>query len=155
MFPLGTAAATTGVARVDARARVRDQAASASASASAFASAFACAPAFTFAFAATLLALVASAPVAAAQPAAAPREIRAHFSCSGDKAIDATFINADPASVRLVLSDGRALTLPQTLSASGARYANGDESIVFWNKGDTAFVEEGGRTTYAGCVTSR
>jgi hypothetical protein len=55
-------------------------------------------------------------------------------------------------SVRLVLSDGRNLTLPQAMSASGARYANKDESIVFWNKGDTAFLEENGRTTYEGCT---
>jgi len=45
--------------------------------------------------------------------------------------------------------------LPQARSGSGARYANGDESFVFWNKGDTAFIEEDGKTTYADCVTSR
>jgi membrane-bound inhibitor of C-type lysozyme len=45
--------------------------------------------------------------------------------------------------------------LPQAPSASGARYANGDESIVFWNKGNTAFIEEGGRTTYQGCVAKK
>ena len=104
---------------------------------------------------ATLLALAASAPFADAQPGAAPREIRAHFSCTGNKAIDATFVDGDPAGVRLVLSDGRTFSLPQALSASGARYANVDESVVFWNKGDTAFIAEGGKTTYAGCVTSR
>jgi len=107
------------------------------------------------ALAATLLVLAASVPSADAQPPAAPREIRAHFSCSGDKTIDATFVVGNPASVRLALSDGRTLSLPQALSASGARYANGDESVVFWNKGNTAFIEEGGKTTYAGCATSR
>jgi membrane-bound inhibitor of C-type lysozyme len=40
-------------------------------------------------------------------------------------------------------------------AASGARYANKDETFVFWNKGDTAFVTEGkdGKETYSGCAT--
>lgn len=54
--------------------------------------------------------------------------------------------------VQLELSDGRELTLPQVISGSGARYANRDESFVFWNKGRTAFVEEAGQQTYTGCV---
>ena len=81
--------------------------------------------------------------------------IRARFSCSGDKSIDATFVNAKQNSVALKLSDGRSMTLPQALSASGARYANKAETFVFWNKGDTAFVEENGKTTYEGCTTKR
>ena len=45
--------------------------------------------------------------------------------------------------------------VPQAMSASGARYANKDETFVFWNKGDTAFVTEGkdGKETYSGCAT--
>ncbi|MEI7480174.1 MAG: DUF333 domain-containing protein [bacterium] len=43
------------------------------------------------------------------------------------------------------------MTLPQVISASGARYANTDESFVFWNKGDTAFVNEGDKQTYVDC----
>ena len=56
--------------------------------------------------------------------------------------------------VVLTLADGKTLTLPQTLSGSGIRYANPDESFVFWSKGDTAFVEEGANrtVTYADCV---
>ena len=34
------------------------------------------------------------------------------------------------------LSDGRKLTLPQAMSASGARYVRQSESVVFWNKGE-------------------
>ena len=47
--------------------------------------------------------------------------------------------------------------MPQAMSASGARYANKDETFVFWNKGDTAFVTEGkdGKDTYSGCATKR
>lgn len=85
--------------------------------------------------------------------AAAP--IRAQFSCDGGKTIDAAFFNAAPSHVELALSDGRRLTLPQAMSGSGARYASADERIVFWNKGDTAFIDEQGRQTYTGCRTRR
>jgi len=59
--------------------------------------------------------------------------------------------------VDLKLSDGRALKLPQVISGSGARYANEDESFVFWNKGDTAFVTEGadGKMTFKDCVAAK
>jgi membrane-bound inhibitor of C-type lysozyme len=55
--------------------------------------------------------------------------------------------------VHLVLSDGRAFFLPQAISASGARYANSDESFVFWNKGTGAFIAERGNQTYGNCAT--
>ncbi|MGE5261678.1 MAG: MliC family protein [Actinomycetota bacterium] len=76
----------------------------------------------------------------------------ATFNCKDGKSIAATFY-AD--KVELKLSDGRSLTLPQAMSASGARYANKDESFVFWNKGNTAFVTEGpaGEETYSDCLT--
>lgn len=74
------------------------------------------------------------------------------FKCQGGKSIEATFYAS---SVSLTLSDGRSLTVPQAMSGSGARYANEDETFVFWNKGDTAFVTEGddGKDTYSGCAT--
>lgn len=84
---------------------------------------------------------------------AAPQRIQAKFACADGKSIDATFINAKSSSVQLVFSDGRKMTLPQAMSGSGARYANKAETIVFWNKGNTAFVEENGKTTYADCAT--
>lgn len=86
---------------------------------------------------------------------AAANTIRARFACSGGKSIDATFVKGPTSSVKLVLSDGRRLSLPHAMSGSGARYANRDESIVFWNKGDTAFIDEKGKTTYEGCATKR
>ncbi|MFO1415464.1 MAG: DUF333 domain-containing protein [Burkholderiales bacterium] len=92
------------------------------------------------------------APAAAKAPAP-PAVIRAKFACEGGKTIAATFRNGTPASVQLALSDGRKLDLPQAMSASGARYANADESVVFWNKGNTAFLEENGKTTFGGCAT--
>lgn len=77
--------------------------------------------------------------------------IKAVFACPGDKAIYAEFV-AD--KVNLLLSDGRSLSIPRAISASGARYANADESFVFWNKGNGAFIEEKGSVTYDGCVTA-
>ena len=85
--------------------------------------------------------------------AAAKKTIEATFACSDGKSIAATFVNGPASSVRLALSDGRKLTLPQAMSASGAHYANADESLVFWNKGNTAFIEEKGKPTYDGCST--
>lgn len=79
---------------------------------------------------------------------------RVLFVCDGGKGIGVHFIAGTPARADLQLSDGRYLMLPQVISASGARYANADESVVFWNKGRTAFIDEGGRETYSGCVQS-
>ena len=76
----------------------------------------------------------------------------ATFNCDNEKTINAIFFND---SVGLSLSDGRGLILPQTISASGARYANEDESFIFWNKGDTAFVQEGNINTYDNCLISQ
>jgi membrane-bound inhibitor of C-type lysozyme len=73
------------------------------------------------------------------------------YACADDKSIEATYY---PDKVDLVLSDGREMTLPQTISGSGIRYANADESFVFWSKGNTAFATEGDpdTPTFADCV---
>jgi len=89
----------------------------------------------------------------AAQNGVAGKPIRAFFACDAGKTVNAVFTNGAQSSVRLTLSDGREMSVPQVLSGSGARYANGDESFVFWNKGNTAFIEERGKTTYRGCTT--
>lgn len=72
----------------------------------------------------------------------------ATFNCVAHMTIQAIFFKD---KVKLGLSDGRDLVLPQVISASGARYANSDESIVFWNKGDSAFITESGLDTYSDC----
>lgn len=76
------------------------------------------------------------------------------YNCPKGKYIKATFHLPGDQSVDIILSDGRSMSLPHTISGSGARYANADESFVFWNKGDTAFTEEKGKTTYDNCVTT-
>jgi membrane-bound inhibitor of C-type lysozyme len=75
----------------------------------------------------------------------------ANFNCSENKTIQALFFKD---RVELSLSDGRNMLISQAVSASGARYANTDESFVFWNKGDTAFINEGDKTTFKDCLIS-
>ena len=72
------------------------------------------------------------------------------FTCEQGRLLKAEFSQS---SVHLSLSDGRRLTLPQTISGSGARYANPNETFVFWNKGTTAFIQENGAMTYQNCAT--
>src|SRR5262245_47408022 len=94
-------------------------------------------------------------PLLMAQQAMAENPIaQAKFACHAGKTIAATFY---PNSVALKLSDGRSLKVPQAMSGSGARYANADESFVFWNKGDTAFITEGSdsKETYSGCAVAK
>jgi membrane-bound inhibitor of C-type lysozyme len=83
--------------------------------------------------------------------AAGTQTISASFRCADGRHIQAVFINGSQPSVSLSLADGRHLDLPQAMSASGARYANADESVVFWNKGRTAFLEEHGQRSYSDC----
>jgi len=87
------------------------------------------------------------------------------YICNDNKTIDATFYKGEnkpvepgeppipSGSVKIVLSDGRNFDLPQTISASGIRYANSDESFVFWGKGNGAFVLENNvEKSYIGCI---
>jgi membrane-bound inhibitor of C-type lysozyme len=43
-------------------------------------------------------------------------------------------------SVEISLNGEASTTLPQTISGSGVRFANADESFVFWNKGNSAII---------------
>ena len=108
--------------------------------------------------------LLTKTPLPAVQPEASPQAatesgtsqeeiIKATFYCTDGKSIAAEFDN-NTNQVNLTLSDGRVWTLPRAMSGSGARYANADETEVFWNKGDTAFIEENGQTTYSDCATN-
>ena len=75
----------------------------------------------------------------------------AEFSCDKSKSIRAVFMTNE---AEITLSDGRTMNLSQAVSADGGRYANSDESFVFWTKGKGAFVNENGTTTYANCIVS-
>jgi len=95
----------------------------------------------------------------------------AMYMCNDNKTIEADYYdgrntpsnpNTPPTpsgSVDLRLSDGREMTLDQTISASGIRYSDGDpntagnESIVFWSKGNGALIlENNNDQTYIGCI---
>jgi membrane-bound inhibitor of C-type lysozyme len=72
------------------------------------------------------------------------------FSCADNKKIKATFFKNN--TVALELSDGRSFNINQTISGSGARFANSDESFIFWTKGDGAFIDENGEMTFKDCL---
>ncbi len=108
-----------------------------------------------------------TAGAALAQTAASP-VATVQYGCAEGKALVAEYFDGPTRTapdgrpipggrVILTLADGKKLTLPQTLSGSGIRYANEGETFVFWSKGDTASVEEGGNQTitYRDCVGKR
>ena len=74
----------------------------------------------------------------------------ASYSCPNNRYISALYYDG---GVRIILSDGREYSLPHAISADGARYANADESFVFWNKGTGAFTMENGKMAWDSCVS--
>ncbi|HET8581181.1 MAG TPA: MliC family protein [Candidatus Paceibacterota bacterium] len=89
------------------------------------------------------------------------------YACDARRTIVATFIEGAAApsvqpgqppvptgSVMVSIGGEPTTTLARTLSADGARYANGDESLVFWSKGDTALVmrDNSMDTDYTNCT---
>ena len=88
----------------------------------------------------------------------------ASYECKAGKTISAIFykgqdepvVSGQPpkpsGSVKISLSDGRDMTLSQTISADGGRYATPNESLIFWSKGNGAFVQENNLETYSNCV---
>lgn len=76
------------------------------------------------------------------------------YSCDAGKSIVARYYEPAPVGSAMVsLSDGRSMTLAQTVSADGVRYANSDESFVFWSRGNGALVlENNQKKSYIGCI---
>ena len=75
------------------------------------------------------------------------------YTCDNGKTVSAAFFDGGPAvpvapgqppvptgSAEVSLDGAASTTLHQTLSADGARYANSEESFVFWNKGNEALI---------------
>ncbi|MFM7454770.1 MAG: MliC family protein [Cyanobium sp.] len=86
-----------------------------------------------------------AAALLAALPAAAWAEagLRADYLCQGRfdaSAVTAFFFNGTPSAVVLLEGEG-ATRLPRAVSASGARYSDGEQS--FWVKGDRASWQQG------------
>jgi heat shock protein HslJ len=81
------------------------------------------------------------------EAAAVPDTIAATYLCADGTSIDAVYDNV--ARTVTITLDGATLTLPQAVSASGARYS--DETTTFWSKGDEAFVEVNGQIVHDQC----
>ncbi len=79
-------------------------------------------------------------------------KIEKNYTCSDDKTIVAIFNNDTDMSADIALSDGSTMNLPHVEAASGAKYANEDESVIFWTQGNEAFLEQDGKETYSDCV---
>jgi len=75
-----------------------------------------------------------------------------YYSCANGKSLNTSFIDKQMTKIRVVLNDSRELELTQSIAASGTRYTNSDESVVFWSKGTTAFLTEQNIETYTNCV---
>ncbi len=66
------------------------------------------------------------------------------YSCGTGETITARYYSLSDDSlnfVKVTLPDGKVYTLPAVMSASGVRYTD-DFELVWWTKGDTAFVEK-------------
>lgn len=89
-----------------------------------------------------------------------------NYQCDNSKKIDAEFYNSNEVHtispgqppiptgfVKLTLNNGVKMTLKQTISADGGRYANEDESFVFWDKGNGAMILENAKeVNYKNCI---
>ena len=90
----------------------------------------------------------------------------AYFVCDAGKTISASFYDQknlkiiapgarpEPTGwVELMFGDQSTTSLTQTISADGGRYANADETFVFWNKGRGALVlENSSEKNYTHCI---
>jgi membrane-bound inhibitor of C-type lysozyme len=91
----------------------------------------------------------------------------ATYQCANNVSLKATFhkrsvkIQTTPneppqptGSVTLELSDGQTLDLPQTISADGVRYADANDTFVFWSKGNSALIQQNGSSSssYRNCI---
>ena len=73
------------------------------------------------------------------------------YHCSPTEKLSVRLVEgSQPPAIEVTLPDGRTLVLPQSDSASGAKYSNG--SITVWSKGNTALVEERGNVKWQDCV---
>lgn len=83
------------------------------------------------------------------EPIAPAPIVASYLSETDDSQVQATF--ADETVTFSHESTGQ-VVLPQVISASGARYANADESIIFWEKGGEATITVEGEVVFQGVV---
>jgi putative lipoprotein len=94
-----------------------------------------------------LAACIGAALIASPDEAAAQNTKTFLYDCDGGLQV-AAYFDRDAAFIQL---DGKALKLPQRLSASGARYAKG--GVSFWIKGNTAMLKRTRTGKTINCVT--
>ena len=80
------------------------------------------------------------------------KTLTASFYKGKDKPIKKDEMPVPSGSLKLIFSDGRKMDLSQTISADGARYANNDESFVFWIKGNGARIYENNDVSSSQCI---
>ena len=76
-------------------------------------------------------------------------EIFTFVDATRQKSVTAQFLTD---SMILKSADLGEVELPRAISGSGARYANSDESLVFWNKGDNATIYQKEQVIFEGSV---
>lgn len=83
-----------------------------------------------------------------------PAMLGVHYFCSDAKTLSAVY---EEKKVTVTFDSGRTISLPMAVSGSGVRYEVQDEitaeNIVFWSKGDSAFVTENEITIYEDCIS--
>jgi membrane-bound inhibitor of C-type lysozyme len=70
--------------------------------------------------------------------------------CADGRAVLVTYFQGPGSRVVLATVEEGPVTLPQVVSASGARYAAEDGSIEWWSKGDSATWRDAAGTTECG-----
>jgi len=77
--------------------------------------------------------------------------VKIEYGCDqGD--VRMTFSGEDLSQAKVELkSTGEEKNIQRVVSASGTRYANTDETFVFWSNGTTAFITENDTTIYENC----
>lgn len=73
------------------------------------------------------------------------------YVCDEGREVVLTLSGPEYRNAKVNFGDSSA-SLTHVVSASGSRYTNGNESIVFWSQGNEAFIEQNGKTTYENCI---
>lgn len=71
------------------------------------------------------------------------------YQCDGGRSFEAEY-TTQPNQARLTMGTAQPTTLAQVPSADGARYSDGTTTL--FTKGNDAFIEENGKTTYNNCI---
>lgn len=84
------------------------------------------------------------------------KQITASYFSGPQRPVRLGHIPQPTGSVHVSFDEHPPQKLNQTISANGVRYANTDESLVFWNKGNTALIMRNNSMdlTYTHCLAT-